>query len=145
MEDVIELASETNPHPAIPDGPWQHFADCTTCGAHRGFGCVDVELRGTRVPDTLLGYAHPARRSDYKAHIDNDLWRTHDGMSLAEIAAELGISVTMLLEFDQSLCDRPDVRQALDDSAWAAVSACVIDDAEAYALIDAYRQTGEIL
>lgn len=52
----------TDAHPDVPDGPWRSFADCPTCGAHRGFGCCDT----TGSPGRLLGYAHPARQLDHR-------------------------------------------------------------------------------
>lgn len=54
------MASEHNPHPDIPDGPWARFGDCTECGSTRGFPCTPPDG-----PDgQWLRYAHTTRKLD---------------------------------------------------------------------------------
>jgi hypothetical protein len=52
----------TDAHPAAPDGPLSHFADCPECGAGRGFPCVDIDMH--QLPGKRLPYVHTSRALD---------------------------------------------------------------------------------
>lgn len=64
-------------------------------------------------------------------------------MTLQEIADELGIGVTDLLNFDQTLGDRADVRKAVHTADGATLAALVVPDSEAQDIIDIYRAQGD--